>query len=253
MTGDPLFRLEGIRRGYGGAWRLEIPSLEVHGGELLGLIGPTGAGKTTLLRLLHLLDPVEAGRVDFAGRPVGLPGGLEVRRQIGMVFQRPRMLSGTVRHNIGLGLRLRGLRQEGRVDALIEQFDLKSLAGRDARTLSGGEMQRLALARALAYRPRVLLLDEPAVNLDPGHAAAIEGIIREIHRRAETTIVMATHNLAQARRLTQRVAFLAGGRLVETGPTRDLFRRPRQPLTAAYLRGGLLTTEDPYEAVPSQE
>jgi tungstate transport system ATP-binding protein len=120
---------------------------------------------------------------------------------------------------------------------------LAHLARREARAVSGGEMQRLALARAMACRPRVLLLDEPAASLDPGHVAVVEGIIRDVHREDGTTIVLATHNLGQARRLAHRTALLVQGRLIELGETEGFFERPRHPLTAAYLRGDLLTEE----------
>jgi tungstate transport system ATP-binding protein len=245
MSGPPTFILERLRRGYGGRWRLDLPTLEVYPGEILGVLGPTGAGKSTLLRLLHLLDRPDAGRIVYQGRPISYPAPLELRRSIGMVFQRPLMLAGSVRDNLAYGLRVRGQRDDGRLDRLLRDFDLAHLARREARQLSGGEMQRLALARAVASRPPVLLLDEPAANLDPGHAAAIEAIILETHRSDGTTIVLATHNLGQARRLTQRTGLLASGRLLEIGETQAFFDRPRQARSAAYLRGDLLLEDEP--------
>jgi tungstate transport system ATP-binding protein len=241
MTEPPTFEIDGLRRSYGGRWRLDLPALEVQQGEFLAILGPTGAGKSTLLRLLHFLDAPEAGRVLYDGMPISFPASLEIRRSIGMIFQRPLMLSGSVRDNIAFGLKVRGERDPRRVDDLLSRFKLTHLARREARLVSGGEMQRLALARALACRPRVLLLDEPAASLDPGHAAVIEGIIREFHRQDGTTIVLATHNLGQARRLSERVGLLAAGRLVELAETEAFFDRPREALTAAYLRGDLLT------------
>ena len=243
MTSPPLLKVEGLRRGYGEDWRLDLPELEVRQGEFLALLGPTGAGKSTLLRLLHFLDAPEDGRVLVDGEPVPFPAPIEVRRSIGMIFQRPLMLSGSVRENIGFGLKVRGDLDPRRVDEMLERFHLTHLARREANQISGGEMQRLALARALVCRPRLLLLDEPAASLDPGHAAAVEGIIRDVHREDGTTIVMATHNLGQARRLAERVGLLVGGRLIEVGPTPDFFEQPRQTLTAAYLRGDLLTED----------
>jgi tungstate transport system ATP-binding protein len=151
------------------------------------------------------------------------------------------MFSGSVRDNVALGLRWRGRVEAGRLDDLLERFDLVHLAQREARMISGGEMQRLAMARAMATRPRALLLDEPAASLDPGHVGAIEGIIRRVHRDDGTTIVLATHNIGQARRLADRVGLLVAGRLVEIAETRAFFDQPRQALTAAYLRGDLLT------------
>ncbi|MBM2842886.1 MAG: transporter related protein [Anaerolineales bacterium] len=243
MTEPPTFEIDGLRRSYGGGWRLDLPALEVQQGEFLAILGPTGAGKSTLLRLLHFLDAPEAGRVLYDGMPISFPASLEIRRSIGMIFQRPLMLGGSVRDNIAFGLKVRGERDPRRVDDLLSRFNLTRLARREARMVSGGEMQRLALARALASRPRVLLLDEPAASLDPGHVAVVEGIIRDAHREAGTTIVLATHNLGQARRLAQRVGLLVGGRLIEIGETQDFFDRPRNTLTAAYLRGDLLTEE----------
>ena len=243
MSQPPAFQIDGLRRGYGGGWRLDLPELEVGRAEFLAILGPTGAGKSTLLRLLHFLDAPEAGRVDYEGKPIPFPAPLEIRRSIGMIFQRPLMVSGSVRDNVAFGLRVRGQHDPRRVDDLLTRFDLMHLARREARLVSGGEMQRLALARALASRPHVLLLDEPAASLDPGHAAVVEGIIRDTHREDGTTIVLATHNLGQARRLAQRVGVLVGGRLIEIGETQDVFDRPRNALTAAYLRGDLLTEE----------
>ena len=243
MTQPPTFEIDGLRRSYGGDWRLDLPALEVRPGEFLAILGPTGAGKSTLLRLLHFLDAPDAGRLLHDGKPISFPAPLEIRRSIGMIFQRPLMLSGSVRDNIAFGLKVRGERDPRRVDDLLSRFNLTHLARREARMVSGGEMQRLALARALASRPRVLLLDEPAASLDPGHVAVVEGIIRDAHREAGTTIVLATHNLGQARRLAQRVGLLVGGRLIEIGETHDFFDRPRNTLTAAYLRGDLLTEE----------
>jgi tungstate transport system ATP-binding protein len=243
MTPLPTVEVQGLQRGYGGAWRLDLPSLEVRQGEFLALLGPTGAGKSTLLRLMHFLDPAEAGRILFEGRPIAFPAPLEVRRSIGMVFQRPLMLTGSVRDNVAYGLKVRGQHEARQVEESLARFNLTHLARREARQVSGGEMQRLALARAMASRPRLLLLDEPAASLDPGHVAVVEGIIRDVHREDGTTVVMATHNLGQARRLAQRIGLLVRGRLVELGETEDFFERPRHPLTAAYLRGDLLTEE----------
>jgi len=243
MSPPAALRVENLRRGYGGAFRLDLPELAVEPGECLAILGPTGAGKSTLLRLLHFLDAPEDGRILLDGVPVAAPAPLGTRRSIGMVFQRPLMLSGSVRDNVAIGLRLRGRVDGRRVDELLTRFHLEHLVRREARDLSGGEMQRLALARALAVRPRVLLLDEPAASLDPGHVGVVEGIIRAAHREDGTTIVLATHNVAQARRLAQRAALLVAGRLVEIGPAQDFFERPRHRLTEAYLRGDLLTED----------
>lgn len=235
MTAPAMIRLEGVRYSYGGPWCLDIPSLEVQPGEALAIVGPTGAGKSTLLRLVHLLEQPSTGRIEFDGEVVDPPAPLAIRRRIAMVFQRPLMLSGSVRDNVALGLRMRGDRDDGRVDGLLRDFDLAELATREARLVSGGEMQRVALARALASRPDVLLLDEPAANLDPGHIRTIEGIIRAAHRSERVTLILATHHLAQARRLSDRTAMLSAGRLIEVQPTAAFLERPQDPITAAFL------------------
>jgi tungstate transport system ATP-binding protein len=243
MSAPPILEVDAVRRGYGGAWSLHLPALDVREGEILAVVGPTGAGKSTLLRLLHFLEAPQSGRLIYAGNPVSVPAPLEIRRSIGMVFQRPLMLSGSVRDNVAYGLKCRGQVDRARVETLLRRFRLEPLAEREARAISGGEMQRLAMARAVASRPRVLLLDEPAASLDPGHMAVIEGIIREDHREEGTTIVLATHNLGQARRLAGRTGLLVDGSLIEIGETGAFFENPRDPRTAAYLRGDLLTEE----------
>ena len=123
MSQPPAFQIDGLRRGYGGGWRLDLPELEVGRAEFLAILGPTGAGKSTLLRLLHFLDAPEAGRVDYEGKPIPFPAPLEIRRSIGMIFQRPLMVSGSVRDNVAFGLRVRGQHDPRRVDDLLTRFD----------------------------------------------------------------------------------------------------------------------------------
>ena len=216
--------------------------LEVVRGELLCLVGPTGAGKSTLLRLLAALEAPRSGRLWFSDCRLdshGVP--LEVRRRITLVFQRPLLLAGTVRANVEYGLRLRGRdRHAPQVEAVLERLRLSDLALRSARTLSGGQMQLVALARALVLEPEALLLDEPTANLDPARVALVEEVIGEVHRQQGTTVVWATHNLFQARRLAQRVALLLDGRLVEVAPTEEFFGAPRDARTAAFVRGEMV-------------
>jgi tungstate transport system ATP-binding protein len=219
-----------------------VDRLEVVRGELLCLVGPTGAGKSTLLRLLAALEAPRSGRLWFSDCRLdshGVP--LEVRRRITLVFQRPLLLAGTVRANVEYGLRLRGRdRHAPQVEAVLERLRLSDLALRSARTLSGGQMQLVALARALVLEPEALLLDEPTANLDPARVALVEEVIGEVHRQQGTTVVWATHNLFQARRLAQRVALLLDGRLVEVAPTEEFFGAPRDARTAAFVRGEMV-------------
>ena len=241
--GDPIYRLEGLSKVYGSRLVLDIPTLEVQRGEILGIVGPSGAGKSTLLRLLGFLEAPTAGRLAFDGqwlpRPEAVP--LAIRRRVTMVFQRPLLLSGSVRSNVLYGLRLRGRADSReRAAAILKQMGLAHLERTAAQTLSGGELQRVALARALVLEPEVLLLDEPTANLDPAHVAAIEATVRETNRSRGTTVIMVTHNIFQARRLAERVALLVGGRLVEVAPTRDFFEAPRSEQTQAFVRGEMV-------------
>ncbi len=236
---SPVYRLDGLRHRYGARTILDIPALDIDAGETLGIIGPSGTGKSTLLRLLQFLETPSEGRILFRGEPMAGPPPLARLRTITTVFQRPAMLDRTVRENVMFGLHLRGLADAAVVDRLLERVSLEAMARRPARTLSGGEMQRVALARAIALAPDVLLLDEPAANLDPGNVAIVESLVRDEQRRG-ATIVLVTHNTHEARRLAHRTMLLLDGRPVESGPTEQFFAAPSDPKTRAFLAGELI-------------
>jgi tungstate transport system ATP-binding protein len=199
------------------------------------VLGPNGAGKSLLLRLCHgLLEPT-GGAVLWQ-----LPPDAARRRQA-MVFQRPVLLRRSVAENVDYALRLRGRAagdRAARVAAALAATGLAALAGQPARALSGGEQQRLALARAWAVEPEVLFLDEPTASLDPSSARAVEGIVAAIHR-AGTKVVMTTHDLALARRLADEILFLHRGRLLERRPAADFFAAPATAEASAFLAGTL--------------
>jgi tungstate transport system ATP-binding protein len=201
------------------------------------VLGPNGAGKSLLLRLCHGLISPSSGWV--------LWNGLDARaaRQYqAMVFQRPVLLRRTVAANVRYALSVRGVpRQQRRamVSEALEQAGLLELAGRPARVLSGGEQQRLALARAWALKPQVLLLDEPTASLDPAATQAVETLLGRI-RQTGTSIIMTTHDLGQARRLADEVLFLHRGRLLEHSPAAEFFNKPQSQEAAAFLEGRLL-------------
>jgi tungstate transport system ATP-binding protein len=230
------FEITDLRHRYGARTVLNLPHLEIGRGETLGIIGPSGAGKSTLLRLLQGLERPTEGHIRFDGAPLHCPASVEVIRRITTVFQRPAMLDRSVWDNIEFGLRLRGRRDAARVQALVERVGLTALVDGPARKLSGGEMQRVALARAIATGAEVLLLDEPAANLDPANVSRIEAIVREEQAHA-TTIVLVTHNTHEARRLAHRTLLLIGGRPVEIGPTEEVFDAPAHAETRAFLAG----------------
>jgi tungstate transport system ATP-binding protein len=196
------------------------------------ILGANGAGKSTLLRLLHGLVAPSRGRVTW-GRAATRPTGQA------MVFQRPVLLrrsaAGNLRHALALS-GVRGRDAEPRIDDALASVGLKAIAGRPARVLSGGEQQRLALARAWALAPEVLFLDEPTSSLDPPSTRAVEVIVDEIHARG-TTIVMTTHQLAQAKRLADSVVLLQDGRIAEHTDAATFFREPRSDYGRAFLEG----------------
>jgi tungstate transport system ATP-binding protein len=237
---DAIYRLESVQQRFGDRTVLDLDRLDVARGETLAVIGPSGSGKTTLLRLLQFLDRPWAGRVVFDGRAVDGDAPLDVRRQVTTVFQRPVVLDRSVRSNLTYGRRVRGLPGDDQGTAhLLEALGLTALAGTPARALSGGEIQRVAFGRALAIETRVLLLDEPTANLDPRNVRLVEDLIRE-RQRDGATIVLATHQIFQARRLAQRTALLLDGRIVEVGPTADLLDHPEDPRTRAFLTGDMV-------------
>ncbi len=229
-------RVEGLGFAAGGVAILRDVSLDVAAGAPTLVIGPNGAGKSVLLRLLHGLLAPTAGRIEWSPCP-----GDPARRQA-MVFQRPVLLRRSVLANAAYPLRLAGLSRaaaEARAAEELALVGLAALAGRPARRLSGGEQQRLALARAAALRPELLFLDEPCASLDPAATRAVEEIVAALAARG-TKIVMTTHDLGQARRLAGDVAFLHRGRVLEHAPAPDFFAGPARAEAAAFLRGELV-------------
>ena len=198
------------------------------------IIGPNGAGKSMLLRLCHGLVSPSSGHVQWSGE-----SGSSSRQA--MVFQRPVMLRRSALANVIYGLAVASIpraEREPRACAAMERAGLLSIAGRPARVLSGGEQQRLALARAWALNPEVLFLDEPTANLDPGATREVEAVIQAIHEGG-TKIIMTTHNLGQARRLGDEILFLNQGRLAEHSDAAAFFPKPRSAEANAFIRGEL--------------
>jgi tungstate transport system ATP-binding protein len=209
-------------------------SAEIGPGPRTIILGPNGAGKSVLMRLCHGLLKPSAGRIAWRG-----PGGGRGRQA--MVFQRPVMLRRSALANVVYGLKLAGVsrgERELRAADVLDAVGLSEVAGRPARVLSGGEQQRLALARAWALNPEVLFLDEPTANLDPNATRDVESIINQIWAGG-TKIVMTTHNLGQARRLGDEILFLNHGRLVERSPVERFFKQPASAEAASFIRGEL--------------
>ena len=235
---NPVIELAGIRIEREGRAVLEVPALTVLPGEVLAVIGPNGAGKSSLLRVMGALESPAAGTVRFQGLAVSAAQALAVRRRMASVFQEPLLADATVFDNVAMGLRFRGAdraRIEAQVARWLIRFEIAALAGRQARTLSGGEAQRAALARALVVEPELLLLDEPFSALD---APTREGLIDDLGRvlRAERiTTVLVTHDHEEAMVLADRVGVLFEGRLVQLDRTSRVFRAPESEAVARFV------------------
>ncbi len=233
-----IYQLRAIRHYYTDRLILDLPALDIERGEILALVGPSGSGKSTLLRLLQFLEVPTQGSITFAGQTITGPAELKVRRRIATVFQRPMLLDRSVYDNIAFGLRLRGQREsESHIAAVLDKIGLSQYERAKARTLSGGEAQRVALARAIILHPEALLLDEPTANLDPYNVGLIEALV---HDHGNTTIVLVTHNVFQARRLADRVGLLMSGRLIELLPTEQFFTAPTDSRTRAFISGEMV-------------
>ena len=229
-----------LSHSYGERKVLQDLNLGIGKGEVFALIGPTGAGKTTLLRIVDLLEVPGAGEIYFDGKCVPRSGKqrLEIRRRMSFIHQKPQVFNLSVYDNVACGLRWRGEGKNGiaeKVDHILEMVGLEGYKNRNARTLSGGEAQRVAIARSLVLEPEVLLLDEPTANLDPISTAKIEQLISYVARQHNTTIIMATHDMSQGQQLADRIGVLLDGRLVQIGNVTDIFRSPQNEEVAHFV------------------
>jgi putative ABC transport system ATP-binding protein len=218
-----LVRTEHLTRSVGGINIVNDVSIEVRRGEVLAIVGPSGSGKTSLLRLINRLDEPTAGTVFVEGTDYRNIPPRELRRNIGMVMQRAYLFPGTVADNICFGPAQRGekLSQET-IEALLRRVGLPGYADRDVINLSGGEAQRVSIARALANSPTALLMDEPTSALDDEAKLGVEMLIREIIHDKNLTCMIVTHDTAQAARLAERALVIQAGRAVRIGPVKEV-------------------------------
>jgi len=236
-----LLRADAVRKSFGDHEVLKGVSLDIAQGEVVCLIGASGSGKSTLLRCLNLLEQVDDGDIWFDGREITDPRADvdAVRRDIGIVFQAYNLFPHlSVEQNIVLGpVKSRGESRAAardRAHTLLERIGLADRAGAYPDAMSGGQQQRVALVRAIAMQPRLLLLDEITSALDPMLVGEVLDVIRDL--RAEgMTIVMATHEMTFAREVSDRIVFMADGRIEESGPPEQIFTAPRSPRTAEFL------------------
>jgi putative ABC transport system ATP-binding protein len=220
---NELLRAQSLGRQVGEKVLVQDASFEVRQGEILALTGPSGSGKTSLLRLLNRLDEPSQGTVFLQGMDYREIPPRELRRKIGMLTQRPFLFPVTVAENLQYGPRQRGeLLSPQAINDLLESVGLPAFATRDVANLSGGEAQRVSLARTLANGPVVMLLDEPTSALDDAAKTGIEGLIREIVRQRGLTCVIVTHDTAQAVRLADRALLIEAGRIVRQGAVKEV-------------------------------
>ncbi|MCO6363424.1 ATP-binding cassette domain-containing protein [Paracoccus sp. 08] len=247
MTGAAI-TFEGLGKSFpkagGQVTALADITLSVPEGSITGIIGRSGAGKSTLLRMVNGLERPTTGRVTVSGRDVGTATGSTlraIRRDVGMIFQHFNLLaSRTVRGNIALPLEVAGTPRgqiRARVDQLIEQVGLGALADRYPAELSGGQKQRVGIARALATGPKVLLSDEATSALDPETTQTVLDLLAQINRDLGVSVLLITHEMAVLRDIASHMAVIEAGRIVEAGPTYDIFARPQHPTTRRFLSG----------------
>jgi phosphate transport system ATP-binding protein len=235
---------------YGDKVGVRDVTIDVYDRQVLALIGPSGCGKSTFLRSLNRMNDtvpnvVVEGHVELDGEAIYGPGvdPVLVRRRVGMVFQRSNPFPKSIFENVAYGLRIAGVREHGVLAERVERAlrhaalwdEVKDRLDESGLGLSGGQQQRLCIARALAVEPEVLLMDEPASALDPIATAKIEDLVSQL--RGDLTIVIVTHNMQQAARVSQRTGFFYMGRLVEVGDTTTIFTRPKQRETEDYITG----------------
>ena len=228
--------LKGVGKSYGGRAVLSGVTCAFAKGRITAVIGPNGSGKTTLMRLIARLEIPDSGELVYTDGQQGLP----LMRRMTLVAQRPCLFNTTLFNNVAFGLRARGLpgaEIRGRVMDALSASGLSHLSHANARSLSGGEAQRAALARAYALRPDLVLLDEPAANLDPEGVDQMERLIRKMKDEQGMTALIVTHNMFQARRLADDVCLLYGGELVERGARDEFFGAPKKDLTRKFLAG----------------
>jgi phosphate transport system ATP-binding protein len=258
--GTHVFDAHGISIYYGAFRAVTDVSLSIYENEITAFIGPSGCGKTTVLRSLNRMNDLVAGArvegdVRYRGAALYGPGvsPIAVRRKIGMVFQKPNPFPKSIYDNIAYGPRINGIRSKSRLDEIVEKSlrqgalwdEVKHRLKSSALGLSGGQAQRLCIARTLAVEPDVVLMDEPCSALDPIATSAIEDLMKEI--KSQYTIVIVTHNMQQATRVSDRTAFFSvlrneesdtrTGVLVEYGHTQQIFEDPHDPRTQAYVTG----------------
>jgi len=238
---DELIRIEDVTMAFGEKEVLKDINLQILRGEIFALVGPSGAGKTTLLRIMDFFERPEKGNLKFNGMKTS--GIVNIRRRMSLLFQTPAIFNRSVFENVAYGLKVRGVDKktiEKKVSEALSIVGLSGFENQKAPTLSGGEAQRMAFARAIVYDPEILLLDEPTANLDPANVMKIEDIIKWLREEKNTTILLATHNIPQVQRLADRVGVLINGELIEVNTKDAIFNEPKDKRSEAFLKGEMI-------------
>lgn len=233
---------------YGDFKAVKNINLDIKEHEVLAFIGPSGCGKSTLLRIFNrmcdLTDaPKVEGSIQFKGQEIFDMDPIELRKRVGMVFQKPNLFPMSIYDNIAYGPRMQGIKNKAELDAIVEDSlkkaaiwdEVKDKLRKSALGLSGGQQQRVCIARAIAMKPEILLMDEPTSALDPISTSKVEDLINEL--KSQYTIVIVTHNMQQAARVSDRTAFFLLGELIEVDDTKKIFNLPSQKKTEDYITG----------------
>jgi tungstate transport system ATP-binding protein len=242
---NDLLRTEDLTREYETKTAVSDVSMSVNVGDIVGIMGPSGSGKSTLFRLINLLERPTKGRIFFDGEEISYsrPDVYLIRRKMALVLQKPAAMNRSVFNNVAYGLELRQLEKEEiqkRVDDYLERLGLTESKLRNARSLSGGEMQRMCFARSVIVEPKLILLDEFTANLDPQNISILEKAVRDFVKQEGRAAIIITHNPFQAKRICNRSALMMNGKLVEIGETWKIFNDPVDERTRSFVSGEMV-------------
>ena len=245
---DPIIRVNGLNLWYGQTQALKNITIDIPEKSITALIGPSGCGKSTFLKTLNRMNDLVpgvkiTGTVEYNGQDIFRTDVNSLRKEVGMVFQKPNPFPMSIYDNIAYGPRTHGITRKAQLDDIVEKAlrdaaiweEVKDRLKKNALGMSGGQQQRLCIARALAVEPKVLLMDEPTSALDPISTSRIEDLAMEL--KEKYTIVIVTHNMQQALRISDRTAFFLLGDLVEYGSTEEMFSQPKDKRTEDYITG----------------
>lgn len=234
-------QINDLKRTYDQKVALNISDLHIPSGAFIGIIGPNGAGKSTFVKLIAGIDPISQGTLLYNQKK--LQKNSHLYKKMTLIFQKPYLFRTSVYDNIAYPLKIRGEKKEiieKKVEKLLVNLGLEDLRHQMGKTLSGGESQKVALARALVFEPKLLLLDEPTANIDPQSIMVMERVLRDFYEKNRPTIIMVTHNIQQAKRLSKEVFFIDEGKLIERGPTAKVLEHPKEVRTRNFIQWAMI-------------